>query len=211
VLKEDLARSYERHHRAVRGAGFAFEGALRAAFFASHIGGGKRVMDLGCRDGTMAAQHRRENVVTGVDIDRAALGRAEALGIDTVWADIGEPLPFENSRFDAAVAGELLEHLPNPETVLDEVVRVLTPDGLFVGSVPNAFRLKNRLRFLIGRPPETDMTHLQHFSPERLGRALERRFARWEITFAASRLLRLSPRLFANSMLFVARRPLSRA
>jgi hypothetical protein len=63
----------------------------------------------------------------------------------------------------------------------------------------------------MGRPPETDVTHLQHFSPERLGRALERRFARREITFAASRLLRLSPRLFANSMLFVARRPLSRA
>jgi SAM-dependent methyltransferase len=151
------------------------------------------------------------NAVTGVDIDRAALGRAEALGIDTVWADISEPLPCETSSFDAAVSGELLEHLQNPERVLDEVVRVLTPDGLLVGSVPNAYRLKNRLRFLMGRPPEADVTHLQRFSPERLGRALGRRFARWEITVAASRLLRLSPRLFANSMLFVARRPLSRA
>jgi SAM-dependent methyltransferase len=211
VLKEELARIYERHHRAVRGAGFAFEGALRAAFFASHIGAGKRLLDLGCRDGTMAAQQRGGNAVTGVDIDRAALGRAEALGIDTVWADISEPLPFKNSSFDAAIAGEVLEHLPNPEAVLDEVARVLTPDGLLVGSVPNAFRLKNRLRFLIGRPPEADVTHLQHFSPERLGRALDRRFARWEVTFAASRFLRLSPRLFGNSILFVARRPLNHA
>jgi SAM-dependent methyltransferase len=211
VLKEELARRYERHHQAVRGAGFAFEGEMRAAFFSSHIGAGKRVLDLGCRDGTMASGYRGGNVVTGVDIDRAALGRAGALGIDAVWADISEPLPFESASFDAVVAGELLEHLPNPEAVLDEVVRVLTRDGLLVGSVPNAFRLMNRLRFLMGRPPEPDATHLQHFSPERLGRALERRFARWEITFAASRFLRLSPRLFGNSMLFAARRPLSRA
>jgi SAM-dependent methyltransferase len=211
VLKEALARRYERHHQAVRGAGFAAEGAMRAAFFAGHIGAGERVLDLGCRDGTMAAQYRRGNAVTGVDIDRAALERAAALGIDTVWADISEPLPFENSSFDVAVAGELFEHLPNPEAVLDEVVRVLTSGGLLVGSVPNAFRLKNRLRFLMGRPPEPDATHLQHFSPERLGRALQRRFARWEITFAASRFLRVSPRLFGNSMLFVASRPLSRA
>jgi 2-polyprenyl-3-methyl-5-hydroxy-6-metoxy-1,4-benzoquinol methylase len=76
---------------------------------------------------------------------------------DTVWTDISEPLPFGNSSFDAAIAGELLEHLPKPDAVLDQVARVLSPDGLLVASVPNALRLKNRLRFLMGRPPEADV------------------------------------------------------
>jgi SAM-dependent methyltransferase len=194
------------HHEVNRPPGFAFEGSLRGAYFAQAIGRGQRVVDLGCRDGTVALAYLEGNQVTGLDIDRASLQRASSRGIETIWTNLSERLPLASDSFDVAVAGELFEHLPNPQALVDEAARVLTPKGTLVGSVPNAFRLKNRLRFLAGRPIEPDPTHLHQVSPKGLERLLVTRFELLEVRFAASRFLRLSPRLFGNSMLFLARK-----
>lgn len=207
MAKQQLAERYERHNREARGAGFAFEGDLRRGFFGTRIGTGKRVLDLGCRDGTMATAYVSGNSVTGLDIDRNALERAEAVGVGAVWADLTDPLPVDSASFDVVVAGEVLEHLPDPVALLEEVDRVLVPGGALLGSVPNAFRMKNRLRFLAGRPAERDPTHLQQYSPARLRRLLAAHFEEVEITFHASRFLCLSDRLFGNSMLFAGRKP----
>jgi len=129
---------------------------------------------------------------------------AAALGIETVWANVEEGLPFADGTFDVVVAGELLEHLAVPKAVVDEGRRVLAPGGRLVGSVPNAFRLKSRLRFAVGRHPETDPTHLQLFTPAAL-RALLADFDSVELRFAVGRYVRLQPRLMARSMIFAAR------
>jgi 2-polyprenyl-3-methyl-5-hydroxy-6-metoxy-1,4-benzoquinol methylase len=202
---EQLAERYEKHNFLERGRGFAVAADERGAFFAARIGSGKEVLDLGCRDGTLAAQFHGGNSVTGADIDRAALRVAEERGLETVWADLTQPLPFEDETFDAVVVGEVLEHLPDPAALVAEARRLLRPGGLIVGSVPNAFRLKNRLRFLAGRPPETDPTHLQLFSPRRI-EALLADFEMVETTFFASRFLWLWPRGFANTLAFSARK-----
>ena len=79
------------------------------------------------------------------------------------------------------VAGETLEHMPYPPLFLGEVRRVLTAGGLFVGSVPNAYRYRNRLRVLSGKPIDTDPTHLQFFSLASLLALLSERFSVEEI------------------------------
>jgi SAM-dependent methyltransferase len=95
----------------------------------------------------------------------------------------------------------------NPEFVIQEVRRVLKPGGLFVGSVPNGYRLKNRLTFLAGGRFDSDPTHLHLFSPDDLRRLLaDAGFADVQLTFRESRFLRLHPRLFGNTMLWRARR-----
>jgi SAM-dependent methyltransferase len=170
------------------------------------VGGpGRRVLDLGCRYGAVTRAYAAGNDVVGVDVDRDALEGAAGLGIETLWADVEDPLPFEDETFDVIVAGELLEHLREPESVVSEARRVLRPGGTFVGSVPNAFRLKNRLRFLAGRPPETDLTHLHLFSPGDLELLLVG-FEGVELHFIASRFLRLHPRLFGNDIVFHGRK-----
>ena len=70
--------------------------------------------------------------------------------------------------------------------------------------MPNAFRLKSRLRFAAGRHPETDPTHLQLFTPAAL-RALLSDFESVDLRFAVGRYVRLQPRLMARSMVFAAR------
>jgi 2-polyprenyl-3-methyl-5-hydroxy-6-metoxy-1,4-benzoquinol methylase len=105
------------------------------------------------------------------------------------------------------VLGELLEHLPMPERTVAEARRVLRSGGRLVGSVPNAFRLKSRLVFLAGRPPESDPTHLHLFSPSAV-RELLADFDQVQLRFVAGRLTRLQPRLFANDICFRGRKPL---
>jgi hypothetical protein len=75
-----------------------------------------------------------------------------------------------------------------------------------VASVPNAYRLKNRLRFAAGRKPEDDPTHLHMFSPDEV-RALLAGFEEPQLHFIAGRLVPLHARLFANDIVFSGRKP----
>jgi SAM-dependent methyltransferase len=203
---EELESVYREHHEARRPKDFVYCGPERSALFREWVGTGGRVLDVGCRFGALTREYLAGNQVVGVDVDRQALDEAEALGIEPVWADATEPLPFEDESFDVVVLGELLEHLPLPHPTVAEARRVLRPDGRLVGSVPNAYRLKRRLQFLLGRTPESDPTHLHLFSPDSL-RALLRDFDQVQLRFVAGRLTRLHPRLFANDMCFRARKP----
>ena len=206
---ERVAEQYREHHRTARSEDFVFAGPERAALFRRYVGGpGRRVLDLGCRYGALTRAYAAGNEVVGVDVDRDALEQAAALGIDTRWADVEEPLPFEDDSFDVVVAGELLEHMREPGAVVAEALRILRPEGRLVGSVPNFYRLKNRLQFVLGRTPDffDDPTHLHFFSPAEL-RALLAGFDDVELHFVAGRLTRLHPRLFGNDVVFSARKP----
>jgi SAM-dependent methyltransferase len=202
----DLGERYEHHHREHRAGGDFVFVTERIPLFRAAIGRGKRVLDLGCRSGALTKHFLEGNTVVGLDVDRAALAKAAALGIETVAADVEDPLPFPDESFDAVVAGELLEHLRFPDELVAEIRRVLRPGGVLVGSVPNAFNVQNRLRFLRGLPPERDRTHLHMFRPQDLEELL-RTFERVRLTFVGGRYVRLSARLFAQDIVFSALRP----
>jgi SAM-dependent methyltransferase len=203
---EELEAVYREHHEARRPKDFVYCGPERSVLFREWVGTGGRVLDVGCRFGALTRSYLDGNEVVGVDVDRTALDESAALGIEPVWADASEALPFEDESFDVVVVGELLEHLPFPSLTVAEARRTLRPGGRLVGSVPNAFRLKQRLAFLLGRPPETDPTHLHLFSADSLRRLLSG-FDQVQLRFLAGRLTRLHPRLFANDMCFRARKP----
>jgi SAM-dependent methyltransferase len=204
---EELSERYGEHHRTRRGRAFVFGGEDRKELFRDLVGGpGRRVLDLGCRYGALTQAYLAGNHVAGVDVDREALAEAAKLGVETYWADLDERFPFGDAAFDVVVAGELLEHVRDPQHIVAEARRVLRPGGRLVGSVPNAYRLKNRLRFLLGRAPESDPTHLHMFSPSDV-RALLHEFADVDLRLISSRFLRLQPRLFANDIVFAGTKP----
>jgi SAM-dependent methyltransferase len=196
-----LGDRYEEHHRERRDEGDFVFVPQRIPLFVEAIGRGRRVLDLGCRSGALTRHFLEGNEVVGLDVDRAALAKAEALGIEPVEADVEEPLPFPDGSFDAVVAGELLEHLRFPDALVAEVRRVLRPGGVFVGSVPNAFRLQSRLRFLRGRPPEDDPTHLHMYSAAAI-RDLLRGFENVTLSYVGGRYRALHPRLLARDLVF---------
>lgn len=200
-----LGERYEAHHRDRRDEGDFVFVPERIPILREAIGQGKRVLDLGCRSGALTRHFLEGNEVVGLDVDAAGLAKAAALGIEPVQADVEQPLPFDSASFDAVVAGELLEHLQFPDALVAEIHRVLRPGGVIAGSVPNAFRLQGRLRFLRGRPPEDDPTHLRMFSP----RALHELLAGFEdvrLAYVGGRYRRLHPRLLARDLVFSGRR-----
>lgn len=201
----DLSERYERHHRERRDDGDFVFVPERIPLLIAAVGSGKRVLDLGCRSGALTRHFLEGNSVVGLDVDAAALDKAAALGIEPVQATVEEPLPFDDASFDAVVAGELFEHLQFPDALVAEIRRVLRSGGVLAGSVPNAFRAQSRLRFLLGRPPEDDPTHLRMFSPGSIRELLDE-FRDVRLDFVGGRYVRLSARLFARDLVFSARR-----
>jgi SAM-dependent methyltransferase len=201
-----LGDRYEEHHRERRDDGDFVFVPERIPLFVAAIGRGKRVLDLGCRSGALTLHFLEGNSVVGLDVDAVALEKAAALGIEPVQANVEEPLPFEDASFDAVVAGELFEHLQFPDALVAEIRRVLRPRGVLVGSVPNAFRIQSRLRFLRGQPPEDDPTHLRMFSPSSMRDVLAG-FRDVRLGFVGGRYARLNARLFARDLVFTATNP----
>jgi 2-polyprenyl-3-methyl-5-hydroxy-6-metoxy-1,4-benzoquinol methylase len=214
-----LESKYVAHHAERARYGFSYRMAERGPQFAAWIGKGKRVLDLGCRDGSLTQYFAAGNKVIGVDIDRQALALArQKLGIATVWLDLNlHSVPFAERSFDVVVAGELLEHLVNPLSVVSQVHRVLAAGGMFVGSVPNSFHWRARLAFLRGHSVE-DPTHLHLFSMSRVRETL-REFAALDLLpvggiggrilpvipgWLSHSIVRWLPTWFANDLLFRA-------
>jgi SAM-dependent methyltransferase len=91
-----------------------------------------RVLDVGC--GVGHSYHElapRETV--GVDIDPAALRGQDR---ETHVADM-RSLPFARDSFAGVISVQSIEHVPDPERVIAEVVRVLEPRGRAVLVTPN--------------------------------------------------------------------------
>jgi SAM-dependent methyltransferase len=103
---------------------------------------GTRVLDVGCGPGTgTAAAAARGAQATGVDLADGMLARARRRhpALSFVHGD-AEDLPFGDARFDAVLAGFVLNHLPDADRGLRELARVLAPRG--------------RVAYAVWEPPE---------------------------------------------------------
>ena len=100
------------------------------------------------------------------------------------------------------VTGEVIEHLPYPEITIAEISRILKPEGLFIGSVPNSYHLKNRLRVLKGRLIDYDQTHLRAYNVMLLRQYLEKEFVIEELTSCRGKSAFLSVSWFGRDLVW---------
>ncbi|MFE0130099.1 class I SAM-dependent methyltransferase [Streptomyces sp. NPDC059037] len=115
------------------------------------------VLDIGCGDGTAAAAaapflagHR----VIGVDWSQDALKRAHSHLSYVVRGELTDGgLPFADGSADAVLFSEVIEHLVDPDSALDELRRVLRPGGHLMLSTPNLAAWYNRGLLLAGVQP----------------------------------------------------------
>ena len=102
-----------------------------------------RVLDLGCGQGNttrMLANYFTEANVTGIDYDADLLSYARAQpGNSRVQFQQGDAtkLPFPEHAFDLVFTRYLLVHMPDPDLVIGEMLRVLRPGGRAVSFEPD--------------------------------------------------------------------------
>lgn len=154
-----LERLYREHHHKGKRLGQSFIEQKRPKLFSSWIGERKKILDLGCRDGTLTRHFIKGNIVIGADIDPDSLSFAHReYGIEVHKVDLNSVLPFEDKSFDTILLAETLEHLPYPSVTLKEIQRVLKVDVKFIGNVPLFYHLQNRFRVLRGKLLDYDPT-----------------------------------------------------
>lgn len=100
--------------------------------------GSKRILDLGCGEGTRLGLLKTNAEKVGVDINDYAINKAvkKYSGVEFLKADI-EKLPFEKESFDLVYSVFVLEHVRQPEELLKEAVRVLKKGGTLIIGAPN--------------------------------------------------------------------------
>ena len=65
----------------------------------------------------------------------------------------GGVLPFRTGSLDVVMLDEVIEHVVDTDGIVDEIHRVLHPDGMLVLSTPNLAAWFNRLGLLAGLQP----------------------------------------------------------
>ncbi|MFQ5879350.1 MAG: class I SAM-dependent methyltransferase [Dehalococcoidia bacterium] len=135
------------------------DGRVRKAesLFRKHLGHGRRLLDIGCSDGGIAAflgQALGAEEVRGVEVSPRWVELAHRRGVEAAVFDVESgPLPYTSGSFDAIFCGEIIEHLVDPDHLLDEIRRLLTPQGLCVLTTPNLAAWVNRVALALGYQP----------------------------------------------------------
>ena len=127
-------------------------------------------LDVGCGEGVVTqrfAERLGSGRVVGVDLDdpklRAEWEKRERPNLE-FHALAGAELPFTKNEFDIACAIEVLEHVPDPERTLADMVRVARSHVLV--SVPREplWRVVNMLRGAYVRDFGNTPGHVNHWS-----------------------------------------------
>jgi 2-polyprenyl-6-hydroxyphenyl methylase/3-demethylubiquinone-9 3-methyltransferase len=117
---------------------------------------GKSVIDVGCGGGILAESMAALGAwVTGIDMSEAALGVAKLHGLEsgltvdyqlTTAEQMAEEQP---EKYDVVTCLEMLEHVPDPASVVEACAKLVKPDGHLFFSTLNR-NLKSYLFAIVG-------------------------------------------------------------
>jgi 2-polyprenyl-3-methyl-5-hydroxy-6-metoxy-1,4-benzoquinol methylase len=147
----------------------AFSGYASKAELLSRFAARRHVLHLGaigCTLGSLAekvqaaersvhAYLTRISTCVGIEIDQEAVRAMTEAGLfdNLIAADVQYlsrsdiPLP----RIDIIVAGDVIEHLSNPGSMLENMRRLSDPDTKLIVTTPNAMGLPNFMRYTLNR------------------------------------------------------------
>lgn len=115
-----------------------------------------KILDIGCGDGFISSIIAREAgaKVYGLDISMHAVSKAKERGIAARVLNLDrQAFPFRKDSFDAVFCGDVLEHVHDTESLLENISHVLKPGGYVILSIPNIASWYNRIFLLFGLMP----------------------------------------------------------
>lgn len=128
---------------------------------------GGRLIDLGSGDGFVTGELTfAAGAALGVAVD---LGFPEPLShhrrpVSRVAAVVPGPLPFRSHAFDVVVSLECIEHLLDPDALLEEALRLLKPGGALILSTPRLDALLVVISLLGGvQPPGVEASSRRRY------------------------------------------------
>lgn len=129
----------------------------RLAFILDRLGvslpSGARVLDLGCGNGIITeALGKAGFQVTGLEPSSEAIRRARHEhgheNVEYLQGELGDQT-FPTRGFDAIVCSEVLEHVPDPIALLNQMQPLIRPGGRLILTVPNG---RGPRELLVTRP-----------------------------------------------------------
>ena len=146
------------------------------------VGRGNDILDVGCGEGFLAEQiQQMGNHVTGIDV--LAEAKQQQFFDQYVMSDLDRGIDPETPalrgrEFDKVLLLDVLEHLRQPEKLLQDCRIFLRPNGHLLVSLPNIANITVRLMLLFGRFNYTergllDKTHLRFFTRKTARKLLE--------------------------------------
>lgn len=111
---------------------------------------GAKVLDIGCGGGILSeALAAKQATVTGLDLSKDSLKVAKLhlleseLQVDYQEQSIEAHAATHEQHYDIAICMELLEHVPNPKSVLQAAVQTLKPGGwLFLSTLNRTMKAR---------------------------------------------------------------------
>jgi ubiquinone/menaquinone biosynthesis C-methylase UbiE len=105
---------------------------------------GNKILDVGCGDGHFAFLVKDKfNEIYGAEIAKEAALIARKRNVSTSVMDLNSSLSYNDNTFDAVSCLDVVEHLLDPGFLIEEIYRVLRPDGQLVLTTPNIRNFRN--------------------------------------------------------------------
>ncbi|MHB1155512.1 MAG: class I SAM-dependent methyltransferase [Phycisphaerales bacterium] len=130
----------------------------------------RSILDVGCGAGHISRYFAEEKKlkITGIDLSDVGVAQcAQAVPTGKFRVhDLTQPMPFDAGSFDYIWCSEVLEHLFSPLYALQQMKRVLKPNGKILLTVPYHDRLKNVgiALFAFERHYSPTYPHIQYFT-----------------------------------------------
>lgn len=107
----------------------------------------KTVLDIGFGSGNILEVLKNLGAIChGTEISQTAIDNLKSNGFFLKYTN-SETLPYDNVFFDVIVSSHTVEHIPDEKKILQEINRILKPDGIFIMGVPTGKTGYNPLHF----------------------------------------------------------------
>jgi ubiquinone/menaquinone biosynthesis C-methylase UbiE len=140
---------------------------------------GKNILDIGCAVGDYMVKLNSLGFITvGADVNPAYVEVAKSKGLYVHL--IKDKLPFPDKSFDSVVLFEVLEHLPDPVSVLTEAQRVARKNIII--TVPNCQGYDELKSCGLTFEHFLDSDHRNFFTPDSMKILIDKIFRNYQIS-----------------------------